>query len=56
MSPKLREVLVLSELEELDLTEVAMILDIPKNTVRSRRKLARDQFARLWCGRTGGTA
>jgi len=48
MSPKLRDVLVLSELEDLELNEVAMILDIPKNTVRSRRKLARDQFARLW--------
>lgn len=54
MSPKLRDVLVLSDLEELELGEVAMILDIPKNTVRSRRKLARDQFARLWSRRHGG--
>jgi RNA polymerase sigma-70 factor (ECF subfamily) len=54
MSPKLRDVLVLSDLEELELGEVAMILDIPKNTVRSRRKLARDQFARVWSRREGG--
>jgi RNA polymerase sigma-70 factor (ECF subfamily) len=54
MSPKLRDVLVLCDLEELALGEVAMILDIPKNTVRSRRKLAREQFARLWSRRHGG--
>ncbi|HEY5944708.1 MAG TPA: sigma-70 family RNA polymerase sigma factor [Kofleriaceae bacterium] len=54
MTPKLRDVLVLSDLEDLALNEVAMILDVPKNTVRSRRKLARDQFARLWSKRHGG--
>jgi RNA polymerase sigma-70 factor (ECF subfamily) len=54
MSPKLRDVLVLSDLEELALSDVAMILDVPKNTVRSRRKLAREQFARLWSRRHGG--
>ena len=48
MSPKLRDVLVLCDLEELDAAEVATILGIPKNTVRSRRLLARDQFARMW--------
>jgi RNA polymerase sigma-70 factor (ECF subfamily) len=54
MSPKLRDVLVLSDLEELELGEVAVILDIPKNTVRSRRKLARDQFVHLWSRKHGG--
>ena len=54
MSPKLRDVLVLCDLEELDAAEVATILGIPKNTVRSRRMLARDQFERLWSRRYGG--
>jgi RNA polymerase sigma-70 factor (ECF subfamily) len=53
MSPKLRDVLVLCDLEDLDAAEVAPILGIPKNTVRSRRLLARDQFARLWSRRHG---
>lgn len=54
MSQKLRDVLVLCDLEELDASEAATILGIPKNTVRSRRLLARDQFARLWSRRYGG--
>jgi RNA polymerase sigma-70 factor, ECF subfamily len=48
MSPKLRDVLVLLELEQLDLAETAETLAIPVNTVRSRRRLAREQFQRLW--------
>jgi len=51
MSPKLREVIVLCDLEELEAAEVAPILGIPQNTVRSRRLLAREQFARLWSRR-----
>jgi len=39
MSPKLREVLVLAELEECTPSEVAAVLDIPVNTVRSRRQM-----------------
>ena len=54
MSPKLRDVLVLCDLEELEASEAATILGIPKNTVRSRRLLARDQFAKLWSRRSGG--
>jgi RNA polymerase sigma-70 factor (ECF subfamily) len=45
MSPKLRDVLVLCELEDVDAGEAATILGIPKNTVRSRRALAHEQFA-----------
>ncbi|MCC6747879.1 MAG: RNA polymerase sigma factor [Deltaproteobacteria bacterium] len=48
MSPKLREVLVLLEIEELELSEVAELLGIPVNTVRSRKRLAREQFHALW--------
>jgi RNA polymerase sigma-70 factor, ECF subfamily len=54
MSPKLRDVLVLCDLEELDAGEAATILAIPKNTVRSRQRLARAQFARMWSKRFGG--
>ncbi len=48
MSPKLRSVLVLVDLEELSLEQAAEALSIPVNTVRSRRRLARDEFRRLW--------
>jgi RNA polymerase sigma-70 factor (ECF subfamily) len=48
MSPKLRDVLVLLEIEECPVQEVAAILEIPKNTVRSRKRLAREEFERLW--------
>jgi RNA polymerase sigma-70 factor (ECF subfamily) len=54
MSPKLREVLVLAELEDCAPSEVAAILDIPVNTVRSRRLLARKDFERRWTRRFGG--
>jgi RNA polymerase sigma-70 factor (ECF subfamily) len=48
MSPKLRDVLVLLHGEELALQEVAGLLQIPVNTVRSRKRLANQQFQRLW--------
>jgi RNA polymerase sigma-70 factor (ECF subfamily) len=48
MSPKLRDVLVLLHGEELALQEVARLLEIPMNTVRSRKRLAKEQFQRLW--------
>jgi len=54
MSPKLRDVLVLLELEQLDLAETAETLAIPVNTVRSRRRLAREQFQRVWQELGGG--
>jgi RNA polymerase sigma-70 factor (ECF subfamily) len=54
MSAKLRSVLVLLEIEECTLEETASILQIPINTVRSRRRLAREQFERLWRKRACG--
>jgi len=54
MSPKLREVLVLAELEDCLPSEVASILGIPVNTVRSRRILARKDFHKRWTRRFGG--
>ena len=55
MSPKLREVLVLAELEECPPSEVAAVLAIPVNTVRSRRLLARKDFHKRWTRRYGGS-
>lgn len=48
LSDKLRDVLVLVELEERSITEVASILGVPANTVRSRKRLARKKFAEIW--------
>lgn len=48
MSEKLRDALVLVELEELGTREAAEILAIPHNTLRSRQRLARAEFERLW--------
>lgn len=53
MSAKLRDTLVLVDLEELSPREAADILGIPTNTVRSRRSLARAEFRRLWQETTG---
>jgi len=48
LSPKLRDVLVLLDLEECQPQEAAEVLGIPVNTVRSRRRLAREEFCRVW--------
>ena len=48
MSPKLCSVIVLCDIEEVDIGQVAAVLDIPLNTVRSRRRLARESFEKLW--------
>jgi RNA polymerase sigma-70 factor, ECF subfamily len=48
MSAKLRDVLVLVDLEGLGLNEAAETLGVPVNTVRSRRRLAQEDFRRRW--------
>lgn len=48
LSDKQREVFVLYELEELEGSEIATILDIPVNTVWSRLRLARAAFRKQW--------
>jgi RNA polymerase sigma-70 factor (ECF subfamily) len=48
MSHKLRGVLVLLEIEELSVSEAAAVLGLPVNTVKSRRRLARAEFEKLW--------
>lgn len=44
MSPKLRATFVLLEVEQMSLTDAAGVLEIPVNTLRSRRRLAQDAF------------
>jgi len=44
---KLREVMMLSAIQDLDQTDVAHILGIPEGTVRSRLHLARKQLLRM---------
>ena len=48
MTPKLRAVLVLCDIEECSVIEAAEALAVPVNTVRSRRRLARESFQGLW--------
>lgn len=48
LTPKLREVLVLCDIDECTVGEAADALGIPVNTVRSRRRLAREAFHDQW--------
>lgn len=56
LSPKLRSVLVLADIEECSLAEVAEAVGAPVNTVRSRRRLAREAFQREWERRAGSAS
>jgi RNA polymerase sigma factor (sigma-70 family) len=48
LSPPMRAVLVLRELDCLDYSEIAAVLGIPVGTVRSRLNAARATFRTLW--------
>ncbi len=48
LSPKLRAVLVLCDIDELKPSEAAAVLGVSVNTVRSRRRLAKEKFRGLW--------
>ena len=48
LSPPMRAALVLREVEGLEYAEIALVLNIPVGTVRSRLNTARDQFRRRW--------
>ena len=48
LRPKLRDVLVLCDVEGCSAQDVAAMLGVPVNTVRSRRRLAREEFERIW--------
>lgn len=54
LSDKLRDVLVLCDVEECTPREVAELLRIPVNTVRSRRRAARKKFTDIWRRDVGG--
>jgi RNA polymerase sigma factor (sigma-70 family) len=53
MSDKLREAMVLLNVEGMTPREAACELGVPENTMRSRRILARQEFARLWSQNAG---
>jgi RNA polymerase sigma-70 factor (ECF subfamily) len=54
LKPKLRDALVLCDVEGLSPAEAGRVMRVPLNTVRSRRRLAREEFGRLWRQRYGG--
>ncbi len=48
LTPPMRAALVLREMEGLEYSEIAAVLNIPVGTVRSRLNTAREQFRRRW--------
>lgn len=48
LTPPMRAALVLREIEGLEYSEIAVVLNIPVGTVRSRLNNAREQFRRHW--------
>ena len=48
MSEKLRDALVLLDIEGVSPREAAALLGVPHNTMRSRHNHARQEFKRLW--------
>jgi RNA polymerase sigma-70 factor, ECF subfamily len=50
MSPEMRAIIVLREVQELDYNEISVVLRIPVGTVRSRLHTARERFRTLWSG------
>jgi RNA polymerase sigma-70 factor (ECF subfamily) len=48
LTPPMRAALVLREVEGMEYSEIAVVLEIPVGTVRSRLNTARDQFRRRW--------
>ncbi len=48
LTPPMRAALTLREVEGLEYSEIALVLQIPVGTVRSRLNTAREQFRRRW--------
>jgi len=51
LSPKLKEVIILREINGLDYTEIADVLGIEKGTVKSRLNRARDELKKFLEGK-----
>jgi RNA polymerase sigma-70 factor, ECF subfamily len=49
LSPKLRRALVLAEIEQLEIAEIAQLESIPVGTAASRLRLAREEFRAKLC-------
>src|SRR5579872_1555760 len=47
LSPELRETVVLRDLQEMEYREIALVLDIPEGTVKSRLNRGRAELARI---------
>ena len=47
LSPELRETVILRDLEELEYREIAIILEVPEGTVKSRLNRGRAELARV---------
>jgi len=56
LPPHLREVILLSDLEELKYREIAIVLDVPIGTVMSRLARARQALRKLLESTSGGAA
>lgn len=47
LSPELRETVILRDLQEMEYREIALVLDIPEGTVKSRLNRGRAELARI---------
>jgi RNA polymerase sigma-70 factor (ECF subfamily) len=47
LSPELRETVILRDLEELEYREIALVLNVPEGTVKSRLNRGRAELARI---------
>lgn len=47
LSPELREAVILRDLQDMDYTEIAVVLKVPEGTVKSRINRGRTELARL---------
>lgn len=54
ITPEHRAVLVLREIQRLDYEEIAILMEVPLGTVRSRLHAARERFRQLWVTESHG--
>ncbi len=47
LSPELREAVILRDLEELEYKDIALVLNVPEGTVKSRLNRGRAELARV---------